>query len=127
MPNPYKIGVIGAGNIGTAMAALLSQSDADVWITARGARLEQIKTEGVHLDDRGTKISAHPTAQPHLDTPINALFVCVKSQSLASAIHMNRDAITKDTLVIPMVNGLPFWFYATPCLLYTSPSPRDRG
>ncbi len=113
MSHPYKIGVIGAGNIGTAMAALLSQSDADVWITARGARLEQIKSDGLDLDDRGHKVSARPIAQTHLDTPMDAVFVCVKSQSLASAVQMNRAAITKDTLVVPMVNGLPFWFYAT--------------
>ncbi|QIZ80723.1 hypothetical protein HFZ77_09635 [Thalassovita gelatinovora] len=94
------------------MAALVSQSGADVWLTARGARLGQITQDGVHLDDRGTVISARPKTCDHLKAPMDALFVCVKSQSLASALHLNRAAITPDTLVIPMVNGLPFWFYA---------------
>ncbi|MEP1767811.1 MAG: 2-dehydropantoate 2-reductase N-terminal domain-containing protein [Sulfitobacter sp.] len=113
MLKPYKIGVIGSGNIGTAMAALLTQSEAEVWITARGARLEQITQDGIHLDERGRKISAKPKAQSQINQAMDALFVCVKSQSLAAAVRMNKDAITKDTLVIPMVNGLPFWFYAT--------------
>ncbi|MDQ2093128.1 ketopantoate reductase family protein [Rhodalgimonas zhirmunskyi] len=108
----HKIGVIGAGNIGTAMAALLSQSGAQVWLTARGARLEQIARDGIELDDRGKVIKARPNTCEQLSTPVDALFVCVKSQSLASAIYQNRAAITPDTLVIPMVNGLPFWFYA---------------
>ncbi len=112
MESSYKIGVIGAGNIGTAMAALLSQSGADVWLTARGARLSQIARDGVELDDRGTVISARPHACEQLTDPMDALFVCVKSQSLAAALYQNRAAITPDTWVIPMVNGLPFWFYA---------------
>lgn len=112
MTTPYKIGVIGAGNIGTAMAALLSQSDAKVWLTARGARLEQITQDGVQLNDRGKVIAARPKTCAQLSEPMDALFVCVKSQSLASAIKLNKAVITPDTLVIPMVNGLPFWFYA---------------
>ncbi|MDA9207714.1 NAD(P)-binding domain-containing protein [Octadecabacter sp.] len=112
MDTSYKIGVIGAGNIGTAMAALLSQSGADVWLTARGARLRQITQDGIRLDDRGTVVSARPKTADQLTQPMDALFVCVKSQSLSAAIQLNRAAITPDTLVIPMVNGLPFWFYA---------------
>jgi len=112
MTKPFNIGVIGAGNIGTAMAALLSQSDAQVWLTARGNRLAQITQDGVQLNDRGNVISARPNTCEHLIQPMDALFVCVKSQGLISAIQINRAAITKDTLVIPMVNGLPFWFYA---------------
>jgi 2-dehydropantoate 2-reductase len=112
MTNPYKIGVIGAGNIGTAMAALLSQSGAQIWVTARGARLNQITQDGIQLDDRGTVITARPKTCDQLTEPMDALFVCVKSQSLSSAIHLNRAAITPETWVIPMVNGLPFWFYA---------------
>lgn len=127
MSKPYKIGVVGAGNIGTAMAALLSQSDAEVWITARGARLEQIKNDGIHLDDRGHKISARPNVAPHLTEPMDAVFVCVKSQSLASAIHTNSAAITQTTLVIPMVNGLPFWFYATDTAIGDVPRQDPNG
>lgn len=112
MTKPYQIGVIGAGNIGTAMAALCSQSDADVWLTARGARLEQISADGIELADRGNVISATPKAVERIPAPVDALFVCVKSQHLGQALQMNKAAITPDTLVIPMVNGLPFWFYA---------------
>ncbi|MBU2866046.1 ketopantoate reductase family protein [Pacificibacter marinus] len=112
MTTPYKIGVIGAGNIGTAMAALLSQSSAEVWLTARGARLSQISAQGVVLDERGSEIHATPKTAPQLREPMDALFVCVKSQSLAQAIALNKAAITPETLVVPMVNGLPFWFHA---------------
>lgn len=107
-----NIGVIGAGNIGTAMAALLSRAGANVWLTARGKRLAYVQDHGIALDDRGTVVAAHPTAVEYIDTAMDALFVCVKSQDLGTAIHANAAALTPDTLVIPMVNGLPFWFFA---------------
>ncbi len=111
---PLKIGVVGAGNIGTAMAALLCRGGADVWLTARGARLERIRSEGISLNDRGTVIDANPQVTPALDTPMDAVFLCVKSQDLGTALYANRAALTPNTWVIPMVNGFPFWFFAQP-------------
>jgi len=112
MENQYKIGLIGSGNIGTAMAALLSQSGVEIQLTARGERLAQVSQHGVQLNDRGQVINAQPRVVERLLAPVDALFVCVKSQNLADAIEQNRAAITPSTLVIPMVNGLPFWFFA---------------
>lgn len=108
-----KIGVIGAGNIGTAMAALLCNGGGDIWLTARGARLDRIRDTGVSLNDRGTVIAATPHVVEALDAPMDAVFLCVKSQDLGAALYANRAALTPDTLVIPMVNGLPFWFFAS--------------
>lgn len=107
-----NIGVIGAGNIGTAMAALLSQSGAQVHLTARGKRGAEIAQRGVYLDDRGTVIHANPKISETLNTPMDAVFLCVKSQDLGAALQANRACLTPNTLIIPMVNGLPFWFFA---------------
>ena len=112
MANALNIGVIGAGNIGTAMAALLCQSGAEVFLAARGARLAHLRDHGVALDDRGSKITAMPQLSERLERPMDALFFCVKSQALASAIAENHAAVGPETLVIPMVNGMPFWFEA---------------
>ena len=108
-----KIGIIGAGNIGTAMATLIAQSSAQVHVAARGARLSDIVENGTSLNDRGIQFSARPIALTTITEPMDAIFVCVKSQSLASALLVNAAAITPDTLVIPMINGMPFWFNAT--------------
>jgi 2-dehydropantoate 2-reductase len=111
---PLDIAVIGAGNIGTAMAALLSRSGAHVHLVARGARLAEVRERGVVLDDRGDVIHARPMTESALTRPMDAVFLCVKSQSLASAVRDNASGIGPHTWVIPMVNGLPFWFFATP-------------
>lgn len=111
---PLKIGIIGAGNIGTAMAALLSQSSAKVHVAARGARLAAVRENGVRLDERGTIITAKVACDTVLPPQMDAVFVCVKSQTLMQAICSNAHAIGPTTLVIPMVNGIPFWFNAGP-------------
>ncbi len=107
-----NIGVIGAGNIGTAMAALLSQSSAQVHLTARGKRAADIAQRGIFLHDRGTVIMAHPKVSEVLTAPMDAVFLCVKSQDLGAALKASAACLTPKTLIIPMVNGLPFWFFA---------------
>jgi 2-dehydropantoate 2-reductase len=107
---PRKIAVIGAGNIGTAMAALLGASGAEVTVVARGARLDALRRSGVCLEDRGDLHTAPVTAVTHLESPQEAVFLCVKAQDLGAAVTANRAGIGPQTLVIPMVNGLPFWF-----------------
>lgn len=107
-----KIGIIGAGNIGTAMATLVAQSGAMVYVAARGDRLAAIQSHGTSLIDRGSRFTARPFAAPTITDVMDAVFVCVKSQSLTSALLANAAAISQDTLVIPMVNGMPFWFNA---------------
>jgi 2-dehydropantoate 2-reductase len=112
MTSPLKIAVIGAGNIGTAMAALLGGSDAALTVVARGARRDAIAAEGLSLDDRGTLHEAKPGVVERLEAPQDAVFFCVKSHQLPSAVASNAAGIGPATLVIPMINGLPFWFFA---------------
>ncbi|CAN0589808.1 unnamed protein product, partial [Ectocarpus sp. 12 AP-2014] len=106
-----KIAIIGAGNIGTAMAALFSSSGEAVTLVARGARLTAAATSGVSLNDRGTIHEGPVRAVAALDTLQDAVFLCVKAQDLGQAVAANAAGIGPDTLVIPMINGLPFWFF----------------
>lgn len=116
-----KLAIIGAGNIGTAMAALLSGAGLDVTLVARGKRLDRIRREGVALNDRGTLHRAQVKAVERLTQPVDAVFVTVKSQDLGTAIAANAAGIGPETWVIPMVNGLPFWFFDQPAL-FTDPT-----
>lgn len=106
-----KIAIVGAGNIGTAMAALFSSSGEHVTLVARGHRLEVAAQSGVMLDDRGTLHAGPVTAVPALATVQDAVFLCVKAQDLGTAVATNAAGIGPETLVIPMINGLPFWFF----------------
>jgi 2-dehydropantoate 2-reductase len=105
-----KLAIIGAGNIGTALAALLASSGAKVTVVARGARLRSIASRGVFLEDRGTLHAGPVHAVEALQDVQDAVFLCVKAQDLGQAVLHNAAGIGPQTLVIPMVNGLPFWF-----------------
>jgi len=110
MMKKLKIGVVGAGNIGSAIAAMLGNGVADVTLTARGTRLQALRENGVTLRLGGETIHAPVTASEVLDEVQDAVLLCVKSQQLSGALDQNWAAIGPDTLVIPMVNGWPFWF-----------------
>jgi 2-dehydropantoate 2-reductase len=127
MGTPLSVGIIGGGNIGTAMAALLARAGAEVTLAARGERLAALRAQGVTLLDRGTRITARVEAVPALTRPVDALVPCVKAHHLAAAVAANRAAITPATLVVPMVNGLPFWFFAGPCGIGTVPGLDPDG
>lgn len=106
-----KIAIVGAGNIGTAMAALFTSSGESVTLVARGRRLEVAARSGVVLDDRGTLHAGPVKAVPALEEVQDAVFLCVKAHDLGTAVAANAAGIGPETLVIPMINGLPFWFF----------------
>ncbi len=61
--------VYGAGNIGSLYAARLAQSSQDVAILARGTRLEQIRGQGIELEDAvtGERTTTSPEVVVRLD------------------------------------------------------------
>jgi len=61
--------VYGAGNIGSLYAARLAQSSQDVAILARGTRLEQIRQQGIELEDgvTGERTTVSPEVVARLD------------------------------------------------------------
>jgi 2-dehydropantoate 2-reductase len=122
-----KIAIIGAGNIGTAMAALLSQTDASITVVARGRRLSALLDSGVQLDDRGHCISAAVHAVERLEEVYDAIFVCVKSQDVPQALQSNAAGIGPQTLIIPMINGLPFWFFYSENNQQSAPLTDQQG
>lgn len=51
LASPMRFLVIGAGNIGGLYAAKLAQSSQEVTVLARGSRLEEIRQQGIELED----------------------------------------------------------------------------
>ena len=61
--------VYGAGNIGSLYAARLAHSSQDVAILARGTRFEQIRRQGIELEDgvSGERTTTSPEVVAGLD------------------------------------------------------------
>jgi 2-dehydropantoate 2-reductase len=97
-----RICVVGAGAIGGWVAARLALAGNQVMaITSRGP------LGSITLGEGGAS-SAAPLMQ--FDGPADLLVLAVKATALAPAAQSARSFIGRDTLVVPMLNGVPWWF-----------------
>lgn len=105
-----KLAVIGMGGIGGYLGGLLAKAGEDVSYITRGATLEKIRREGleVHSDIHGSFIVQPPiVTQDAAEIDIvDAVFVCLKSYSIATAYQSIMPVVGENTLVIPLLNGV---------------------
>lgn len=100
-----RIAIIGAGAIGGSIAALLDRGGHDVAVTARGAQLEAIRSDGLRLDGAWGEHIARPVVGERLDRRPELAFVCTKAQDAARAIEDNRHYLDGASVVV-VQNGL---------------------
>ncbi len=107
-----NIGLVGAGAIGVWIAAKLAATDANVAVLARGATLAAIRDRGLRcLDAKGETVSAVRVSADAADFGIvDVLIVAVKGPALADAAVAARPMIGPRTTILPMLNGVPWWF-----------------
>ncbi|WP_421954600.1 ketopantoate reductase family protein [Polaromonas sp.] len=107
-----KVCVIGAGAIGGFFGARLAQGWADVSVVARGATLEALQKNGWLLESAGQRQAAPVRAVA--DTVAlglqDVVIIAVKSYALASVAPMVKPLLGPQTIVIPALNGVPWWF-----------------
>jgi len=107
-----KVGIIGAGAIGGWVAAKLALAGHRVSILARGETRDAIRRDGLVLDEQGqsrTALAAVSDDSAALG-PQDLLVIAVKAPSLADAADAARGMIGADTRIVPMLNGVPWWF-----------------
>lgn len=100
-----RIGVIGAGAIGGALAASLDRAGYDVEVAARGAQLDAIRADGLRLDGGWGEHVATLTANPSLTREPDLALVTTKAQDTAAALEGNAAAI-RDIPLVVVQNGL---------------------
>ncbi|MBT9386489.1 2-dehydropantoate 2-reductase [Pseudooceanicola sp. CBS1P-1] len=114
MPRP-SIAIIGAGAIGSLLAGLLARAGADVTLVARGARLEALRRDGLRFRDLGgaftLTVPGALKVTDRLQSPVSVLFLCVKAPALEAALSDNLAGMGPDSRVVPLVNGIPWWFF----------------
>ena len=111
-----KIAVVGAGAIGGWIAARLALAGLDVSVVARGETLQAIDTEGLRLTDNGeTRCVAVATSDdPGTLGEHDIVIVAVKAPALVEIASTLEPLIGPETLIIPMLNGVPWWFTEEP-------------
>lgn len=109
-----RIGIVGIGGVGGYFGGKLareykSSERHEIIFIARGENLKAIKKNGLQLFTQ----EGHYIARPNLatDNPAKAgvfdlVFFCTKSYSLESSAQQFSSCINKNTVVIPLLNGV---------------------
>lgn len=109
-----SICIFGAGAIGGLLAARLSAAGVRVHLVARGATLDRIRSGGgIQFTDRsGSRIvPVEATEDASSLGPQKILFIAVKAPALLGALPRLKPLIGPDTIIVPMMNGLPWWYF----------------
>ncbi len=108
-----RICVVGAGAVGGMIGAWFAKAGHEVSLVARGAHLEAIRRRGLTLISGG-KPEVHPlraSSEPADFGVQDAVFICLKTHSIAAMLPRLKTLVGPETTVIPAINGLPWWYF----------------
>jgi 2-dehydropantoate 2-reductase len=108
-----QILIVGAGAIGGMLAGYLGAAGRDVTVFARGLTASTIAERGIRLvTPEQTEIQTRPRVADGSAplAPFGIVIFATKAFSLGAALAQVRGAIGPETLVAPVVNGVPWWF-----------------
>lgn len=106
--NEMKVLVLGAGAVGGYFGGRLVEKGVDVTFLVRERRRQQLAARGLKIHS----VHGDYQFQPNLITageekgPFDIIFLSTKAYHFADAVESIRDYVGKDTLVIPLLNGI---------------------
>lgn len=111
---PMRIAIVGIGGVGGYFGGKLAKAYAgtekhEIIFIARGEHLKAIQKNGLRLFTREGDYVAWPniaTDHPAMAGIFDLVFFCVKSYSLESSALAIKKNISKNTVVIPLLNGV---------------------
>ncbi|MGA2780425.1 MAG: 2-dehydropantoate 2-reductase [Smithella sp.] len=109
-----RIGIVGIGGVGGYFGGKLAREfqnspEHEVIFIARGEHLKAIQEKGLQLLTREDDYVARPrlaTDNPTEAGIFDLVFFCTKSYSLESSAQQFSSCINKNTVVIPLLNGV---------------------
>lgn len=106
-----NIGIIGAGAIGGWVAARLALAGNQVNMLARGVTLQALG-DGFSIRENNARKLAKFRASDDAGTfgPQELLIIAVKAPALAEVATLAGAMVGQETIVLPMLNGVPWWF-----------------
>lgn len=110
-----KIAIIGAGAIGGFVGTQLAFAGEDVTFIARGATLEALKTRGMRVMMSDGSEKAVPRVKATADYSAagsqDLVVLAMKAHQLEAVAADVPKLLGPDTVVVPMQNGIPFWYF----------------
>ena len=109
-----KLCVFGAGAVGGHIAAKLAAAGNDVSVVARGAHLEAMRQRGLKLLHGEKTIVGRVRAAASASElgPQEVVFVTLKANLLAAFARQCAPLLGRDTAVVFVQNGIPWWYDA---------------
>lgn len=99
------VGVIGAGAVGSALSSYLYDAYGDdFYLLARHGRADRLRENGMSVNERTIRPRIYSEETQNVE--VDLLILAVKSYSLEKVIIDIRPLITKDTILLPLQNGI---------------------
>ncbi len=108
-----RVVVVGAGAVGGSLAVKLAQAGHAVGVVARGAHLQAIRAQGLSLHDPDGSVTVQVQASdaPEDFGPQDLIVLGMKAHQTAPLLPRLRSMLQPDTMVLPAINGLPWWYF----------------
>ena len=107
-----KVAIIGLGAVGGLIAARMAEAGHEVSALARGETLARVRERGVIVESAGRRTSTRLTVSDDATTfGTQALVViALKAPALAAVAPLLAPLLDDSTIVLPAMNGVPWWF-----------------
>ncbi|MDX3906033.1 MAG: 2-dehydropantoate 2-reductase [Pigmentiphaga sp.] len=111
-----RICIVGAGAIGGLFAGRLAHAGNAISVLARGRTLEALRTHGMRLESQGQRMAPPVRASDDAAElgPQDIVIITVKAPALPEVARSIAPMVGADTIVIPALNGIPWWFFLAP-------------
>lgn len=112
LPSSARVCVVGAGAVGGMIGARIAAAGTSTSALARGETLAALRHHGWRLIEADREITGPVTASDDAAElgPHDVVVVAVKAQSLAALAPRLTPLLGPDTVVVPAMNGVPWWF-----------------
>ena len=110
-----KVAIVGAGAIGAYVGLRLALGGDTVTFIARGANLEAIRARGVRVISADGKEETAPNVRATADHgeagPQDLVILAIKAHQVEAVAAEVPKMFDADTVVVPMQNGIPYWYF----------------
>jgi 2-dehydropantoate 2-reductase len=107
-----KVAVIGLGAVGGLIAARLARAGHEVSALARGETLATVRAQGLRVTSATGSFSAPIAVSDDAAAlgPQELVVIAVKAPALAAIADAVAPLLAADTILLPAMNGVPWWF-----------------
>ncbi|MEO8525317.1 MAG: 2-dehydropantoate 2-reductase [Caldimonas sp.] len=107
-----KVAVIGLGAVGGLIAARMANAGHAVSALARGETLARVRERGLIVESAGERTVARFAVSDNAETfgTQELVVIALKAPALAAVAPQIASLLDAATIVLPAMNGVPWWF-----------------